>query len=157
MTDADVVHLELINDVGVIASLREAADAMGIRAGFTETRRLDVQLALEEVAANVIEHAGLGRNTFWVRLARTGSCLEAVVEDEGEPFDPLSAPAFDPTTPLEARRPGGWGIHLVRQLTDGVSYTRTSNRNILRLMFHPRQSDPCPPAPNPEEHPCPAH
>jgi anti-sigma regulatory factor (Ser/Thr protein kinase) len=152
MMDPDVLNLELCANVGAIASLREAAQTLARRAGFDEFRCLDVQLVLEEVAANVIEHACPGgRHTFWVRLARTGDTIEAVVEDEGPPFDPLSAPAFDPDTPLAQRRDGGLGIHLVRQLVDEIDYTRRDGRNRLRLVLRPRQ--PGPTDPEPSTHP----
>jgi serine/threonine-protein kinase RsbW len=58
--------------------------------------------------------------------------VEAIVEDDGKPFDPLAAPAPDLTG--KDRKPGGVGLHFVRNLMDEVTYTRRDGTNHLRLM-----------------------
>jgi serine/threonine-protein kinase RsbW len=61
-----------------------------------------------------------------------GGSVEATVEDDGKPFDPLAAPAPDLTS--SPRQPGGVGLHFVRNLTDELTYTRRDRINHLRLM-----------------------
>jgi hypothetical protein len=56
-----------------------------------------------------------------------------VLEDDGHPFDPRSAPAFDKHKPLEERGPRGMGIHLVRGAAEAISYDRIDGRNRLRV------------------------
>ena len=55
------------------------------------------------------------------------------ITDDGAPYDPMSAPAADTTSPLESRDPGGLGVFLVRQLMDRVEYARKDGRNCLLL------------------------
>jgi len=55
------------------------------------------------------------------------------VIDNGHPFDPTAAPEPDLSLPLERRRPGGLGIHLMRSMMDRVHYRRSDGSNILRL------------------------
>ena len=59
--------------------------------------------------------------------------LEAEVEDDGRPFDPLGVPAPDLQAPLPERRVGGLGIHFVRRLMSEVRYARVDGRNRLVL------------------------
>ena len=55
------------------------------------------------------------------------------VEDDGPAFDPLSLPAPDLTASLEARRVGGLGVFLVRQVMDSVRYERRDTTNRLQM------------------------
>ena len=49
------------------------------------------------------------------------------------PFNSLELPPPDVSVPLEQRRPGGLGIHLARNLLDGLTYSRIGGRNRLEL------------------------
>ena len=48
-------------------------------------------------------------------------------------IDPSAAPEPDRAAPLEARDPGGLGIHLIRRMMDDVAYRRVAGENRLRL------------------------
>ena len=39
-----------------------------------------------------------------------------------EPFDVTQAPDVDVTLPIEQRKPGGLGLHLIRRLVDSIEY-----------------------------------
>ena len=93
----------------------------------------DVNLALEEIVANVIMHGhqdGLPHE-FLVRLQLEDGLLAIEVEDDGVPFNPLEAPEPDVRRPLVDRRIGGLGIHLVRHLMDSLEYRREATKNHL--------------------------
>ena len=60
-------------------------------------------------------------------------CLE--VRDWGAPFNPLERGRPDPSLDLSARRVGGWGIEIVRRMTDEVTYQHLQDANILTLRF----------------------
>jgi serine/threonine-protein kinase RsbW len=53
--------------------------------------------------------------------------------DDGQPFDPRSAP--EPNPPIEGQRPrpGGVGIHMIKKLVDDLSYERIDGRNHTSL------------------------
>ncbi|HEY4142335.1 MAG TPA: ATP-binding protein [Pseudolabrys sp.] len=90
-------------------------------------------LSLDEVLTNIITH-GIGDNgerEITVRIDVGGGYLSAIVSDDGKPFDPLSLPAPDIHAPIEERKVGGLGVHLLRTLMDKVDYRRTGDRNEL--------------------------
>ena len=58
------------------------------------------------------------------------------VADDGPEFDPLSVPPPDVTSAVAERRIGGYGIYLVLQLMDAVSYQRLGTRNQLTMIKH---------------------
>jgi serine/threonine-protein kinase RsbW len=118
--------------------LRTAASALD---RFEADQALDpkaawpVHVALDEILSNIVLHGSAGRTDAMidVTFALRAGDLEVEVMDDGPELDPLTLPAPDTTAPLEARRPGGLGIHLVRSLMDRVTYAREDGRN--RLVF----------------------
>ena len=93
----------------------------------------DLNLALEEIVVNVIRygHPEGGKHEIQVWLSLEQDCVVATVEDDGLPFNPLEAPEPDLDSPIETRPIGGLGIHLVRNITDGLAYCRSEGRNRL--------------------------
>ena len=71
-----------------------------------------------------------------VSLALADDRLTMTVEDNGPPFNPLTAPSPDITSSLAERPVGGLGVFLIRQLMDAVSYSRIGTRNQLRMTKH---------------------
>jgi serine/threonine-protein kinase RsbW len=95
----------------------------------------DLDLALEEVLANIISYGYADDREHLITVileARSGE-IQVHVEDDGRPFDPLEAPEPDTTRPPAERPVGGLGIHLVRQLMDGLEYRRQGDRNYLTM------------------------
>ncbi len=132
---SDVTMRGSLQSLGpLIESVQEAAKAR-IK---TPERRLDVELAVEEALVNVIGYAYEGRRAGDVRLrcgVRDENRLVVELIDTGAPFDVVAAPPPDLTAPIEERRPGGLGIHLIRKLTDGAAYRREGDNNVLELFF----------------------
>jgi anti-sigma regulatory factor (Ser/Thr protein kinase) len=54
-------------------------------------------------------------------------------EDRGREFNPLEIGEPDLDIPLEERKLGGLGIHLVKKMVDEAKYRREGDRNILLL------------------------
>jgi sigma-B regulation protein RsbU (phosphoserine phosphatase) len=92
-----------------------------------------LSLALDEVITNTISYGydDQGAHEIRVRLTLADGRLSAEVEDDGRPFDPLTAPQPDLTSAVEDRPVGGLGIHLVRSLMEQVDYRRESGKNHL--------------------------
>ncbi len=94
-----------------------------------------LNLVLEEILSNVMTNGYDDAEEHKIRLGlwvQAGE-LTLEVEDDGAPFNPLDAAPPDLQTPLEDRRIGGLGIHLVRSLTDRMEYQRKDGRNCLTL------------------------
>ena len=64
-------------------------------------------------------------------VGKVAEVFRPSVEDDGLPFNPLEAPEPDLDSPIETRQIGGLGIHLVRNVTDGLEYRRNEGRNRL--------------------------
>lgn len=96
----------------------------------------DLRLALEEMIHNAIEWGNRYQESKQVRVAYCifADRIVVKVEDEGEGFvpDDLEDPSIDPIAHSKRRRqdgkrPGGYGIHLVKAVMDEVLFNRKGN------------------------------
>lgn len=82
-----------------------------------------LNLALEEIFANMVKHNKSSRNEVLVGIERTGDHVVVELTDfDVEPFDPEAVAEVDIEAPLEERRPGGLGLHLVKSMVDKLTY-----------------------------------
>ncbi len=140
-TARSTVHL-----AGTRSGIRQAIEAFDeFRAenGLRPSAVWQVNVALDEILSNIVGHAYRNRPDAWidVTFALAGGSLEVTIVDDGPPFDPLALPLPDLTASIEARRPGGLGVHLVKGLMDGVEYARRDGRNWLVLRHRLPASD----------------
>lgn len=87
-----------------------------------------VRLALDESLTNAIRHGNRMDESKQVRFSFSVN-EERVwmeVEDEGDGFDPAKVP--DPTDPEFLDRPGGRGVHCIREFMCSVNYSDRGNR-----------------------------
>ena len=99
-----------------------------------------VELCVEELLLNAMTHGYRGATNRPIALRielhdNRNATLD--VEDEGESFDPRSAPEPDFDGMLTGERIGGLGLHLVRSLATSVEYQRLDNRNHVRVKVLP--------------------
>ena len=123
-------------DLAALALLQEGAGDWLRQAGVDEAAAARVLLALDELAANIVHHAGLGADArFEVALEREAGELRVRISDAGRPFDPTAATSPPPAATLDEVSVGGFGLGLVRRLARSMDYRREDGRNHLRLRF----------------------
>jgi anti-sigma regulatory factor (Ser/Thr protein kinase) len=125
--------------------LRQQGERLAVPSELVD--RLD--LCLNELLANVIEHGGAGARSapvclqLW--LERDGDLRRAclLVSDAGSPFDPLGHRPGPPPRSLADAEPGGLGLVLLRRFADELRYERSQDRNELVVSIHwqPQQGD----------------
>ena len=128
-----------------LPALQAAVDDLCTQAGLSRDLRADLQVVLDEVAANIFKHAYTPGASGAVQLAlrhqgasaTEPAAVELCFTDQGRPFNPLLQPAPDVALSAEERPIGGLGIHLVRQLTDRQAYSHSAAEgNRLTLFKH---------------------
>jgi serine/threonine-protein kinase RsbW len=133
---ADRLCLALDSTLGEIETLSREFGQFAAANGLCAEVQFAVNLALEEIVTNVIDH-GYDRRAghrVWVEVRITPGELTASVEDSAPAFNPLEVALPDLSVPLERRKPGGLGILLASGLSDGLEYSRADGKN--RLVFH---------------------
>ena len=133
-----VLTLTLTSRLKDIERLATAVDAFGVEHELTDEVMFAVNLSLDEVVTNVISYAfsDAQEHPIVVRLSLDGEVLRAQVTDGGQPFNPLTVPTPDLDAPVEERRIGGLGLHIVREMMDDLEYRREGDKNVLTLTKH---------------------
>ncbi len=127
--------LILDSDIAELQRLGEFLEGFCEQAGVSEEIGYHLQLALEELVVNAIQHGGCEPKQGAIRLAikREDNLISAELSDCGVAFNPLDAPLPDLTKNLCDRPVGGLGIHLVRHLIPSIRYERRGSCNYLYL------------------------
>jgi phosphoserine phosphatase RsbU/P len=128
-------HIEIDNKVDELARVAAFVDELAARERLPGDAVADIQIALDEVLNNIVNYAFADGKAHTIRLEFRvyNEVLEAQIEDDGPPFDPIPAAAANNTAKLSERQAGGLGIHFVKHLMSEVAYARAGNRNRLLL------------------------
>ena len=129
------LSLTLRNHTSEISRLVDRLEAFGAQAGLPPDVTFRLTLSLDEIVSNVIRHgfADQAEHAIAVSVDVIDGLVTATVVDDGEAFDPREAPVPDLDAPLEERKAGGLGMHLVRATMDEVEYRREDGRNVLTV------------------------
>jgi serine/threonine-protein kinase RsbW len=119
--------------------LDEIRDYVGLKARaarFADKDVYAIQLATDEAASNIIEHAyaGYSNADFELTCIFEHNRLIITLLDHGKSLDLSKVEKPDVKADLSKRKIGGLGIYLMRKLMDEVRYEVTSSGNLLTLI-----------------------
>ncbi len=101
-----------------------------------------VDLTLEELFTNMVKYSTTSDAAVRVDIAAIERGVEVTLTDyDVEPFDVTRAPDADITLPIEQRKPGGLGLHLIRRLVDSVVYEYFKEDRRSRITFRKTAAD----------------
>ena len=127
---ARTAEIVIRNDMAELANLRDSLERIGAELGVPGKPLMQLQVALDEIASNVINYGWPegGNHKLCVRITGQQGRIEVEIVDDGREFDPRDAPPPEPQ-PAGRRRPGGLDIHMVKELVDRLEYERVGGRN----------------------------
>jgi serine/threonine-protein kinase RsbW len=128
-------RFEIPNRIEALPGLARKLEKFGRAQAVPVTVLNDLNVALDEIVANVISHGytDTAEHAIVVEVTVADGAIAVEVTDDGIAFNPLAAPAPDLGGSLRERRVGGVGIHFVRRLTDDCCYRRVDGKNHLRM------------------------
>jgi serine/threonine-protein kinase RsbW len=135
-----LLKVELLSDPNLLCVVRATIEQLTELFGFPPPERRSVTRAVDEALTNIVRHAYGGQPGHPIeivfrrvppqRAANRGDGLEILLCDRGPAVDPLKLRGRR----LDEIKPGGLGLHFIRQSMDTVEFTRKRGVNQLRLI-----------------------
>lgn len=124
-----------------VESFQRNLEGLLRQAGYSQDLIHDLSLVCEEVLVNIVHYGYPGEQSPQRDIAVTltiesSGKVRLEIRDDAVPFNPLAAPERDP----DDERLGGWGIPMLKSLTDSVEYAYEGNENVLRIERTERDS-----------------
>ena len=131
----------------VLLEIADTIEQHGGRQGWDPGLVFKINLALEEVAINIISYGGRRNGpspNIEIGITRGEQDLTIRVSDDGKPFNPLAdappPPVIDEFTRVAPV--GGFGLHLVKTMMDSVTYRHDRGLNLLTMTARREQQEP---------------
>jgi serine/threonine-protein kinase RsbW len=132
---ASELTFTLRNQRSEIARMTALMERFCAQNGLSEDDSFNIHLVLDESVINVIVHGyeDAADHDIHVRLQLQNAVVTIEIEDDGIPYNPLDAPEPRFDLPIEQRRIGGLGVHIIKTLARSVEYKRENDRNYLTI------------------------
>ena len=120
---SDHIHIRIPAHPAHLKQIRAMTAKVAAAVGLAEKEAGSVILAVDEACSNIIKHCCKDDPTRSIDVTasfdRDSICL--ILVDNGKPFD------IDLIKPRDIReiKPGGLGVHIIRQVMDVVDYSHT--------------------------------
>lgn len=102
-----------------------------------EDQSYAVMLCADELVSNAVMHNSELSDRLHLRVTVEAKADRIVltIEDNGAFFDIVNAPAKRIDQPLDALKPGGLGVGLVKRFASALKYDRIDDRNRVVAEF----------------------
>jgi anti-sigma regulatory factor (Ser/Thr protein kinase) len=136
-----LLRLELRSDPSLLCAVRGAVERLTEGFGFSAEECRAVTRAVDEALTNIIRHSYQGAPDRPIELkirsthqlpagSAAAEGLEILLSDHGPAIDPKKLCGRE----LEDVKPGGLGLHFIKQSMDIVEFRRSDGANCLRLV-----------------------
>jgi anti-sigma regulatory factor (Ser/Thr protein kinase) len=135
-----LLRLHLESNPDALCMVRAAVQRATEILHFQEPEVRAIVRSVDEALANVIRHAYKGKEGMPIEVSCNRLCrdeqahsvcgIEILLEDSGEmpDIEKLRARSLDEV------RPGGLGLHFMKQSMDVVEFRRSNDKNVLRMV-----------------------
>ena len=134
-------RLLFASETACLAGVRAEVRAFIKDCGFDDTSEILMVLALDEACTNIIRHAYChARKPVRLEMRRHRDRIRFILRDYGRSCDPGKIRS----RALEDIRPGGLGVHIIRQAFDHVDYApqrRGTKLTLEKLLPNEREGD----------------
>lgn len=140
MSDTPHIRVELRSNPIYLSGARDLVGSVAKRLGFDDLQCSKIALAVDEALCNIIRH-GYERaedRPIWISMwptSRTATGgfegLKLVIEDEAKQVNPEQICGRD----LDDIRPGGLGVHIIREVMDEVRYEKRPEHGMRVTMI----------------------
>ncbi len=126
------ITLSILSVPRLLRTVRCVVTETADLAGFSDRERYKICLAVDEACSNIIRHSYKARTDGEIILTCRiePGILRISIRDFGEKFDPRLIEPHDP----QDVKPGGLGVHMIREIMDEVEYVCSHETGTELLM-----------------------
>lgn len=127
---ATITEVCIPSNPNYLARLRRIVGCLADYAGMDTKEVHDAKLAVSEACANAIRHGSPRgeEDKINVKFSFSGGTVVTEITDPGDGFDPTNLPE------RAATQPGGYGLSLMKSLTDEVEFLKDGHGMTVRLV-----------------------
>lgn len=115
---------------GIFAFVRGILDPRGV----DQADSYAIVMTIEELFTNMVKYNANGRGRIVLDIqCSAGEVTCSLTDPDSDRFDINAVPDANIHLPVEQRRPGGLGIHLIRRMVDSIDYDYAERRS--RITF----------------------
>lgn len=131
--EKEIIINNKLNETGRISQFMEE---LGVSLNIPSEIAMSMNLAIEEIIANIIQHAYPKGESSEIQLQAhiTPGRLTFQITDEGIAVDPFQKKSPDEKPSLEEQLTKGLGHFLIHRTMDEVNYRTTDTQNLLTLV-----------------------
>ena len=131
--------LPMVSETELVAA--RALEQVAERVDFPDEEIGKIRMALIEACINSFEHSGSKDGKIYITFTLDKEKLSIVVEDKGVSFDPSRVPVPDREKIMAAPGRRGWGIELIKNLMDQVTFEDVPVGTKLRMIkYYPKEA-----------------
>ena len=133
------LRLTLSPRLSELTRIRDELDQYLRDSSLPDSVRNTLLVVTEEVLANIVHYGGCDEasDPIEVKVEWENEVIHMEFIDSGKYFNPLEEAGRATAGQLiDNRETGGFGVHLVRELTNHQEYTRKAGRNHFRITKH---------------------
>ena len=137
MTTEQKFEIHLPSTLGAEKLAMDFSATVAKSMNFPADRVEDLKTAVSEACTNAMEHGNkLDASTkVGISLTVDKGRLQVAVQDQGRGIGNVRAPDIDSQIE-EKTEPGGWGIYLIKNLMDEVSFESTPEGTRVKMIIH---------------------
>lgn len=137
MTSEEKFEIHLPSTQGAEKIAMDFAGKVAKSMKFPADRIEDLKTAVAEACMNAIEHGNKldAATRVGIRLTLDNGRLQVTVQDKGSGIGKIRAPDLD--SRIEGKTdPRGWGIFLIENLMDEVTFESTAEGNVVKMIIY---------------------
>jgi serine/threonine-protein kinase RsbW len=116
---------------GIFQFLQDFASAEGLGESVTYV----MNLVVEELFTNMVKYSPGGFPEIPISLTREeGKLVMRLVDRDVEEFDITKTKKVNTDLPLEERKPGGLGLHLIKHMVDEIDYQYRDSSSVITII-----------------------
>lgn len=125
-----------------LGSLYEFTESVLDAGQVADPVKFPVHLAMEELFVNMVRYNPQVTSDIELDIDTAGGKVKVMLTEYGvDPFDVTKPRNVDIEAPLEERKPGGLGLHLIQTMVDRLEYEYDDGRSRVIFTKEPGKAD----------------